>query len=83
MRRLYILLEEIRLLLHKQYILQKEFLTLEEAAEYLGMSRSNLYKLTSREAIPFHKPGGKLIVFDKTELRNWLVSTPKPGTDDS
>ena len=32
----------------------KEVLTLQEAAQYMGIARSSLYKMTSTQAIPFY-----------------------------
>lgn len=50
----------------------KEVLNLEEASLYLGISRSMLYKLTSNGDIPFYKPAGKLIFFEKQHLLDWV-----------
>jgi len=50
----------------------KEVLTLEEAAIFMGISRSTLYKMTHSNAIPFYRPNGKLIYFEKTELLAWM-----------
>jgi len=36
----------------------KEVLTSEEAAKYMGISKSYLYKLTMRQQIPHYKPMG-------------------------
>lgn len=47
-------------------------LTLVEAAEYLSMSQSHLYKLTSKNKIKCHKPNGKYIYFFKNELDDWI-----------
>lgn len=55
---------------------QKEFLTSEEACEYIGIKRSTLYKLTFSKAIPYHKPNGKKIFFERTKLDAWLKSNP-------
>ena len=55
---------------------QKAVLTFEEAAEYSGLSKSFLYKLTSTGKIPFFKPNGKNIFFDRLELENWLKRNP-------
>lgn len=57
-----------RILTHK-----KKILTFEEACEYMGVSRSFLYKLTSRRQIPHSKPNGKMIFFEKSELNKWLL----------
>ena len=50
----------------------KEVLTLEEAALFMGISRSTLYKMTHSSAIPFYRPNGKLIYFEKSELLAWM-----------
>ena len=44
-------LDKIEALLKKQNALSKEVLTLEEAAEYLQLSKSCLYKMTSNREI--------------------------------
>jgi len=51
----------------------KDVLTFEEACEYMGVSRSFLYKLTSRRQIPHSKPNGKMIFFEKKKLNEWLL----------
>lgn len=50
----------------------KEVLTSEEAARYMGISRSHLYKLTCKGEIPHYKPMGKLVYFNRVELEQWL-----------
>lgn len=54
----------------------KNVLTIEEAVEYTGISRSYLYKLTASGEIPFSKPRGKMIYFSKEKLDNWLLNNP-------
>jgi len=65
---------EIEALLKKQYALSKEILTLDETADYLSLSKSALYKMTSKKEIPFYNPGGKKIYFNKTEIDSWVLS---------
>ena len=50
----------------------KEVLTLQEAAQYMGIARSSLYKMTSNQTIPFYRPNGKLIFFDKADILTWI-----------
>ena len=50
----------------------KDVLTLEEAAMFMGISRSTLYKMTHNNVIPFYRPNGKLIYFEKSELLAWM-----------
>jgi excisionase family DNA binding protein len=59
----------------------KVFLTLEEAATFTGISKSYLYKLTHRGSIPFSKPQGKLIFFERLELENWLRQNSSKPVD--
>ena len=55
---------------------QTKPLTLMEAAKFLDLSRSHLYKLTSERNIPHFKPNGKKIYFDKSELVQCLMRKP-------
>lgn len=50
----------------------KEILTIEEAAEFLSVSKSYLYKQTSAPAIPHYKPTGKRCYFKRSELEAWI-----------
>lgn len=52
----------------------KEVLTSDEAARYMGVSKSYLYKLTMRQEIPHYKPMGKMCYFNRAELEGWLQS---------
>lgn len=47
------------------------WLTIEEAAEYLGIGKTNLYFLTREGKIPSNKVGKKWI-FDKKQLDAWI-----------
>jgi excisionase family DNA binding protein len=51
---------------------QKKVLSFKEAAIYLDVSHSHLYKLTSQNRIPHFKPQGKKIYFDFSMLEDWL-----------
>lgn len=50
----------------------KEVLTSDEVAQYMGISKSYLYKLTMRNEIPHYKPLGKMCFFNRVEVENWL-----------
>lgn len=52
----------------------KEVLTTDEVARYMGISKSYLYKLTSRGEIPHYKPLGKVCYFNRREIEEWLQS---------
>ena len=59
----------------------KEVLTSDEAARYMGISKSYLYKLTMRQKIPHYKPMGKMCYFNRAELENWLQNN-RVATDE-
>lgn len=68
-------LKEIKELLKKQTIQQKEILTIDEVAEFLGLSKSRVYKMTSNREIPYYKPGGKVTYFNRQDLEQWILSS--------
>ncbi len=59
--------------IEKLLLCNKTVLTFNEAAEYTGLSKSYLYKLTSASLIPHSKPNGKQVYFSKAELDTWLL----------
>ncbi len=75
-------LNEIKEILVKQKILNKEILTLEEVAKYLQLSKSRLYKLTSEKAIPHYKPSGKTIYFKRSEVDDWIFNSKVLSVDE-
>ena len=60
----------------------KEVLTSVEAARYLGISKSYLYKLTARQQIPHYKPMGKICYFNRKELEAWLQTNRVSTADE-
>ncbi len=54
----------------------KTVLTMDEMAIYTGLSKSTLYKMTSRKEIKHYKPNNKLIYFKRDEVEAWLFSNP-------
>lgn len=52
----------------------KEVLNLEEAAAFLGIRKSTLYKMTHLSQVPYYKPAGKLVFFEKSALLDWVRS---------
>ena len=51
---------------------ERNLMTTTEAAKYLGLRPSYLYKLMMRRAIPYYKPNGKLCFFAREDLDAWL-----------
>lgn len=75
-------LESIEKMLIEQNLLKKEVLNFTEAAIYLEVSHSHLYKLTSSGAIPSYKPNGKKLYFNRKELDTWLLSNKQVSTNE-
>lgn len=55
-------------------ICQKPILTAKEMATYMGIKLSTLYKMTHTHTLPFSRPNGKMIFFDRVEVENWMRS---------
>lgn len=48
-----------------------------DLCEYTGMSKSQIYKLTSEGLIPHNSPTGKLLFFNKKDIDFWLIKNSK------
>lgn len=73
---LYLLKEETRQinrLLKEQTLQGKDIHNFEEAANYIGISHSHLYRLTSTGKISFYKPNGKKLYFHRDDLDKFLL----------
>jgi excisionase family DNA binding protein len=67
-------LNQIEQMLQNHFTFSKSVLNVKETAQYLHISESHLYKLTSTGVLPFYKPNGKRIYFSKSELDTWLLT---------
>lgn len=63
-------------------LLEHDFLSLEEASKYTGFSKSWLYQLCHRRAIPYYKPGGKKTFFKKSDLDCWMMGNRLASFDE-
>lgn len=61
---------------------EKTFFSFEEAALYLSLAKSTLYKLTSSGKITYYKPNGKLVLFHKDDLDNWVQGGKIPSLNE-
>ena len=50
----------------------KKVLNIDDVAALTGLSKSHIYKLTCRKEIPYYKPNGKLVYFDRAEVEAWM-----------
>lgn len=51
----------------------KNVLTMDDVQVLTGYSKSHLYKLTCENRIPFYKPEGKQIYFNRAEVEAWML----------
>ena len=54
----------------------KDFLSIDEVAAYLRISKSSVYKLTSSRELTVYKPNGKNIFILRSDLNNWIKRNP-------
>lgn len=66
------ILEKLEAIERYSLLAAKNVLSLDDAALLTNMSKSHIYKLTCSKQIPYYKPGGKQLFFDRAELEGWL-----------
>lgn len=50
----------------------KSVLGIDDVVALTGLSKSYIYKLTCKKEMPYYKPNGKLIYFDRHEVEGWM-----------
>ena len=65
------------------YVLDKNVLSVDDVALITGLSKNYIYKLTSSRQIPYYKPNGKLMYFDKKEIEDWMRQNRMETTDEA
>ncbi|WP_025124841.1 helix-turn-helix transcriptional regulator [Myroides odoratimimus] len=81
-------MEPIKLILEKlDYLEQliisnhKEILSVEELEKYTGFKKSYIYHLVHYSKIPYSKPNGKYLFFQKSEINEWLMKNKSLSDD--
>ncbi|MDM1463886.1 helix-turn-helix transcriptional regulator [Myroides odoratimimus] len=81
-------MEPIKLILEKlDYLEQliisnnKEILSVEELEKYTGFKKSYIYHLVHFSKIPYSKPNGKYLFFQKSEIDEWLLKNKSLSDD--
>ncbi len=62
--------------IESKFFMLKEMMILDEAAEYLGASKSLLYKMTASRGITHYKPNGRVVYIDRKDLDELLRTNP-------
>lgn len=68
--------------IEKVAYIAKDFLNISEAAEYLQISKSTVYKLTSSKELTIYKPNGKNIFILRSDLNKWIKRFPYLSNDE-
>jgi len=56
------------------------YIGIEEAAEYLGVKVPTIRTWIKSKGMPFHRIGGKLLKFKKSEIDAWVCEKQEPDT---
>lgn len=58
--------------MEKRVYVIKEYLTVDEVARYLQVSKATVYRIKSNKEVTYFKPNGKTIFIRRAELENWI-----------
>ena len=75
------LIEQLKIIESISYTI-KEYLTIDDVAKYLGVTKSMVYKLTSSKQITVYKPTGKGIYIRREDLMKWIKRNPVLSNED-
>lgn len=83
-----VLMENNEMILYKlnrieKYIFGlKDILNVEELADYTGFKKSYIYKLVHENLIPFSKPNGKILFFERKKIDEWLLQNAQKSKEE-
>ena len=77
------ILERLEAIERNSLLAAKNVLTIDDVALLTGLSKSHIYKLTCSKQIPFYRPNGKLVYFDRAELESWLKQNRVNTTEEA
>ena len=64
--------EQLNRIERNSLLAAKNVLSIDDVALLVNLSKSRIYQLTCKHQIPYYKPNGKLIYFDKAEIEDWM-----------
>lgn len=59
----------------------KKVLTVDDVALLAGLTKRTVYRMTNANRLPYYRPNGKEIYFDREEVERWLLSN-RHSTDE-
>ena len=60
---------------------EKKYLSVREAAEYIGYSIGYVYRLVALNVLPHYTPNGGRIIMNRVELDEWIARNGKQPDD--
>ena len=69
------IIEMIEKKLEEIKIIQKPIMSVVDLSIYLDLSPSYIRKMTHNREIPYYKPCGKKLYFQKEEIDEWVLSS--------
>lgn len=70
------LLKAIHDLAEAQTLAGKNVLTFDDVCKLTGYKANHLKKLMQSNKIPYYRPNGKKVFFNRAEVENWLMQNP-------
>lgn len=58
----------------------KEIFNVEELSDYTGFKKSYIYKLVHSNTIPYSKPTGKVLFFERRKIDDFLLQNSNKST---
>ena len=68
-----IILQRLETIERNTLLASKNVLTIDDVVTLTGLSKSHIYKLTCNHQIPFYKPNGKYVYFERKEVEAWML----------
>ncbi|WHF51859.1 helix-turn-helix domain-containing protein [Chryseobacterium gotjawalense] len=81
-------MEKNEIILHKLNRIEKHIFGLktifnvEELSDYTGFKKSYIYKLVHENLIPFSKPNGKILFFDRKKIDEFLLQNANKSKEE-
>ena len=54
-----------------------ELMTVQDVADYMRCSKSNVYQLVQQGKLPYCRPGGKKVLFLIEDIQQWVTGSRK------
>jgi len=68
--------------IQKKTVLNFDFVNANELSELTGESIKTIYSRVHHRQISFYKPGGKLLMFNLEEIKDWIKAGRKPSMEE-